>query len=75
MKTTLMVMDSSGDTRIEFEPAEVDAKATKEAKELFDRLTAGGARAFQIGEKSDKIITNFNDVQGEVVIVPRIVGG
>lgn len=74
MKTLLMVMDSSGDQRIEFDEADVEAKA--KAEELFNRLTGKGARAFRVNQPGgDKPVSKFADVQGEVVIVPVIVGG
>lgn len=75
MKTTLMVMDSSGDTRIEFD--ETESKARDEAKALFERMKTAGARAFKINRDGvgDAPVTNFEQVQGEVLIVPRIVGG
>ena len=76
MKCILMVMDSRGDTRLEFD--ETESPVRDEAKALFERLTGKGARAFQVNRgdgKPDIPVKHFNDVQGEVVIVPIIVGG
>lgn len=77
MKAKLMVMDSSGDTRVEFD-TEVSSTERDEAKALFERLTGKGAAAFEVNRgdgKPDVPVKSFNDVQGEVVIVPLIVGG
>ena len=74
----LRVMDSSGDTVIEFDETEATTKATEEAKALFERLTAKGAVAFAInrgGAEPDKKVTNFNELEADNIIVPRIVGG
>lgn len=70
----LMVMDSSGDTRIEFDETEATTAARDEARALFDTLTAKGARAFKTGDNGGPI-KSFDEVQGDVVLVPRIVGG
>lgn len=73
----LRVMDSSGDTVIEFDEAEVTAKATEEARALFERLSARGAVfAVNRGEgKADKRVTNFDELEADNLAVPRIVGG
>ena len=75
---TLRVMDSTGDTVIKFDEAQADAKATQEAKELFERMTKKSAAVFSINrgkDKSDKRVTNFSELEQENVIVPLIVGG
>ena len=74
----LRVMDSSGDTVVEFDETEVQSKAAEEAKALFERLTAKGAAAFAVnrgGVEPDKKVTNFNELEADNIIVPRIVGG
>lgn len=74
----LRVIDSSGDTVVEFDEAEANAMATEEAKALFERVIAKGAAAFSVnrgGAEPDKRVTNFNDLEAENIIVPRIVGG
>lgn len=74
MKTTLMVMDSSGDTRISFD--ETESQARNEARELFERMQKAGARAFRMNQGTgDEPVNRFEDAQGDVLIVPRIVGG
>lgn len=70
----LMVMDSTGDSRIEFDDTEATAPAREEARALFERLTEKGARAFRTTENPGPIKT-FDEVQGDVLLVPRIVGG
>lgn len=78
---TIRVLDKTGDTVVNFDDpalAEADRKAaTDQARELFDRLTGKGASAFSVepGGKPGTRIKSFDDIQGEVVIVPRIVAG
>jgi len=76
---TLIHMDSSGDTRIQFDDTEATEKAKAEAKALFERITQreGGA-AFKLNAvpgQADEKITDFSQVDGETVLVPRVVGG
>ena len=74
----LRLMDSTGDSVVEFDPAQADADVTREAKALFERLTKQGAAVFTVaggGEVSDRKVTNFDELADENVIVPRIVGG
>ena len=75
---TLRKMDSTGDTVIEFDELAADAKATIEAKALFARMAAGGGAVFAVnrGEgQPDKRVTNFNDLEADNLVIPRIVGG
>ena len=76
---TLRVMDSSGDSVIEFEPGvEMVNKAEKEARALFDRMTKKGAAVFAVnrGEgKPDVRVRDFNALEQDNVIVPAIIGG
>lgn len=74
----LRVMDSTGDTVLEFDETAVKSKATQEAKDLFERLTEKGSQVFAVnrGEgKSDMKVTNFDALEEENVVVPLIVGG
>ena len=75
----IRVMDSTGDTVIEFdETLAMKDKATLEAEALFDRLTKNSAAVFAVnrGEgQPDKRVTHFNELGEENIIVPRIVGG
>lgn len=71
----LMVMDSTGDTRIDFD-AGTDAE--NEARALFERLTRKGAAVFAVnraGGEPDKRVRAFSELEAENVIVPAIVGG
>ena len=74
----LRLLDSSGDTVIEFDETEATVKARDEARALFERLKEKGAAVFAVNRaegKPDARVTNFNDLENENVIVPRIVGG
>jgi len=44
----IRVMDSTGDTVIDFDEAKTADNATKEAKALFDRMTKNGASVFAL---------------------------
>lgn len=72
----LRLLDSSGDTVIEFD--ETEANATKEAEALFKRMTDKGATVFAVnrGEgQTDTRVKDFKELEQDNVIVPRIVGG
>ena len=74
----LRVMDSSGDSVIEFNELEAEASATKEAQALFERMTVKSAAVFAVNRgvgEPDKRVTNFNELEQDNVIVPLIVGG
>lgn len=73
MLKRLMVMDSTGDTRVAFEP---NTAAEAEAKALFERLTGKGAAVFAVNRGGpDKRVRDFSELETENVIVPAIVGG
>ena len=68
----------SGDTTIAFDDTEATAAARVEAEALFKRLTEKGAAVFAVnrGEGvTDKRVTNFNDLEQQNLVVPRLVGG
>jgi uncharacterized protein YggE len=73
----LRVLDSSGDSVIKFDETAAQAEARAKAKELFDRLTGKGARAFDVSEGDGKAkpIKSFAEVGTETVIVPILTGG
>ena len=73
----LRKMDSSGDTVIEFDETEAQAKATQEAKALFERIASDGGAVFKIDKtgQADGRVKRFEDLAEDNVIVPRIVGG
>lgn len=68
-------LDSSGDAVLEFN--ETDAKASAEAKALFDRLMGEGRVPFAVnrGDQPDKKLTNFDQIENDTVFIPRIQGG
>lgn len=75
MKKLLMVMDSTGDSRVEFEPG---SAAEGEALALYNRLTAKSAAVFAVNRAAgapDKRVTSFDQLETENVIVPGIAGG
>ena len=69
----LRVLDSSGDSVLEFDAADSTASATQAARELFERLTSGHYAAFD-GAGGGKI-ASFNQVGDETLLVPKLVGG
>jgi hypothetical protein len=65
-----IVIDNSGDSRFEFDPADQDAvaKATKRFRELTglgERTAPGRSRK----------VTEFDPTATEVLFMPRLVGG
>ncbi|HZR02753.1 MAG TPA: hypothetical protein VFA81_06260 [Burkholderiales bacterium] len=75
---TLRILDSSGDRVIEFDESEASVNARREAKALFERMLASGAVAFKVnrGEGAvDEKVTDFNALENETVVIPRVVGG
>lgn len=72
----LKLMDSTGDTAISWDDA--DVKAMTEAQALFAKMTGKGAAVFAVnrGEgQADKRVRDFKDLEAENVIVPAIVSG
>lgn len=77
-KVLMKVMDSSGDSRVEFDTAAVGSSEYAEAQALFSRLTAGGGRGFQVNGKGEgqTPIKAFEEItEGEVLLVPPLAGG
>lgn len=73
---TIRKLDSSGDTALQFNPA--DAKATEEARSLFDRLTKEGRVPFAVNRANgqpDAKLKSFDQVENDTVFIPRIQGG
>jgi hypothetical protein len=69
-----IVMDSSGDSRFEFDPA--DGAAVSEAMERFEVLTAAGYTAAErTGPGTSRKVTEFDPTAAEVLFMPRLVGG
>jgi hypothetical protein len=69
-----IVMNVTGDTRHEFDPA--DAAAVAEASTRFKELTgAGYTAAVRRGAGASELLRNFDPAAGETVFFPRLRGG
>jgi hypothetical protein len=69
-----IVMDATGDTRHEFDPA--DTTALAEAELRFNALTgAGFTAAVRRGEDRSELIRTFDPAADETVFFPRLKGG
>jgi hypothetical protein len=69
-----IVMDATGDTRHEFDPA--DAVGMAEAERRFKELTgAGFTAAVRRGEGRSELIRSFDPAAEETVFFPRLRGG
>jgi hypothetical protein len=69
-----IVMDATGDTRHEFDPA--DAAAVAEAATRFKELTGAGFTAVvRRGAGAAELIRDFDPVADETVFFPRLRGG
>ncbi|MCC7547320.1 MAG: hypothetical protein IT532_06110 [Burkholderiales bacterium] len=74
----LRVLDSTGDRVIEFDESDATLTAQREAKALFECMLTSGSVAFKVnrGEgRVDEKVADFNALENETVIVPRVVGG
>jgi hypothetical protein len=71
---TQIVMDRTGDTRHQFDAA--DLAAVAEAKKRFEELTgAGFIAAERTGPGESKILRNFDAAAEETLFIPRLQGG
>jgi hypothetical protein len=71
---TQIVMDHTGDTRHQFDPADVAAVA--EAERRFHELTrAGFTAAKRIGEGKSEVLKTFDPTAEETLFIPRLHGG
>ena len=74
---TLHITDSTGDTRILWDPRNKDEVATAEA--AFDAAKAKGMLAFRVddttGEKTGEVIRRFDKKAGKIVMVRQTQGG
>jgi hypothetical protein len=69
-----IVMNNSGDSRFEFDPA--DKAAVAEAMERFKELTGlGYTAAERTGPGTSRRVTEFDPSATEVLFMPRLVGG
>jgi hypothetical protein len=71
---TQIVMDHTGDSRHDFDPA--DAKALAKAEQRFKELTGAGFTAAVRTATGDPAITRrFDPAAEETLFFPRLVGG
>jgi hypothetical protein len=69
-----IVMDTSGDTRHQFNPD--DPSAVAEAERRFTKLTeAGFIAAKRTGIGTSELIREFDPTAQETVFIPRLRGG
>jgi hypothetical protein len=69
-----IVMDNSGDSRFEFDPA--DGAGVAEAMERFNELAGRGYTAAErTGPGTSRKVTEFDPTVSEVLFMPRLVGG
>jgi hypothetical protein len=69
-----IVMDTSGDTRHQFNPE--DGSAVAEAEKRFGDLTrAGFIAAKRTGNGTSELVRHFDPSAQETVFIPRLVGG
>jgi hypothetical protein len=71
---TQIVMDHTGDTRHQFDPA--DAAAVAEAEVRFKELTgAGFIAAKRLDDGKSEVIRRFDPTAEETLFIPRLIGG
>jgi hypothetical protein len=71
---TQIVMDATGDTRHEFDPA--DAAAVAEAENRFRELTgAGFTAAVRKADGRSELMRSFDPTAKETLFFPRLQGG
>jgi hypothetical protein len=71
---TQIVMDHTGDSRHQFDPA--DAAAVAEAEARFKALTgAGFTAAKRLGEGKSEVLRSFDPTAEETLFIPRLQGG
>jgi hypothetical protein len=69
-----IVMDRTGDTRHNFNPA--DARAVAEAEARFMELTgAGFTAAKRLDEGKSQVLKSFDLTAQETLFIPRLQGG
>jgi hypothetical protein len=71
---TQIIMDHTGDSRHQFDPA--DAAAVVEAEERFRMLTgAGFTAAKRLGKGKSEVLKSFDPAAEETLFIPRLIGG
>jgi hypothetical protein len=70
-----IVMDSNGDTRHEFDPADLSSLAAAEAR--FKELTRKGFRAVALGTNGapGELMRSFDPKTKQTLFVPQLQGG
>jgi hypothetical protein len=69
-----IVMDHNGDTRHQFDPA--DLKELEDAERRFKRLTGlGFTAAASVGEGQSRVVKTFDPTVEETLFIPRLIGG
>ena len=70
-----IVMDRSGDTRHEFDAA--DVKALARAEERFQELTGKGFRAVALGKDGERgeLLRDFDPAVEQTLFIPQLQGG
>jgi hypothetical protein len=68
-------MDCNGDTRHEFDPADLSSLATAEAR--FHELTGKGFRAVALGRAGapGELVWTFDPQAEQTLFIPQLVGG
>jgi hypothetical protein len=71
---TQIVMDHTGDTRHEFDPA--NSAAVAEAERLFRELTGSGfTAAKRTNDGRSEVVKTFDPTAHETLFIPRLQGG
>ena len=71
---TQIVMDRSGDSRHQFDPADVEALAEAEAR-FQSLMKAGFVAAERTAPGQSRQVKSFNPFAEETLFIPRLVGG
>jgi hypothetical protein len=68
-------MDSNGDTRHEFDPADLSSLVIAEAR--FQELTGKGFRAVALGKDGapGELVRKFDPLTEQTLFVPQVQGG
>jgi hypothetical protein len=69
-----IVMDTSGDTRHQFDPENASAVAEAERR-FFELTSAGFIAAKRTGNGASELQRRFDPTAQETVFIPRLVGG
>ena len=74
MMAIQIVMDHTGDTGHQFDPA--DAAAVAEAEKRFMELTGAGFTATKrLGQGKSEIVQSFDPTAEQTLFIPRLKGG